>query len=88
MRNSDWSRRNLLRSDWSGPRVALITTVHGALNSLKISRFASVDSLSCRQYLLLKKCYISGNENTSDSCNQMIFKRNLYTVFYCTFSDG
>ena len=27
MRDSDWSRRNLLRSDWSGPRVALITTL-------------------------------------------------------------
>ena len=26
MRDSDWLRRNLLRSDWSGPRVALITT--------------------------------------------------------------
>ena len=26
MRDSDWSRRNLLRSDWLGPRVALITT--------------------------------------------------------------
>ena len=26
MRDSDWSRQNLLRSDWSGPRVALITT--------------------------------------------------------------
>ena len=26
MRDSDWSRQNLLRSDWSGPSVALITT--------------------------------------------------------------
>ena len=26
MRDSDWSRQILLRSDWSGPRVALITT--------------------------------------------------------------
>ena len=26
MRDSDWSRRNLLRSDWLLPRVALITT--------------------------------------------------------------
>ena len=26
MRDSDWSRRNLLRSDWSGPRVAICTT--------------------------------------------------------------
>ena len=26
--DSDWSRQNLLRSDWSGPRVALITTFH------------------------------------------------------------
>ena len=26
MRDSDWSRRNLLRSDWSGPRVAMYTT--------------------------------------------------------------
>ena len=25
--DSDWSRENLLRSDWSGPRVALITTM-------------------------------------------------------------
>ena len=30
MRDSDWSRRNLLRSDWSGPSVAIYTTlVHG-----------------------------------------------------------
>ena len=26
MRESDWSRQILLRSDWSGPRVALYTT--------------------------------------------------------------
>ena len=26
MRDSDWSRENLLRSDWSGPIVATITT--------------------------------------------------------------
>ena len=26
MRDSDWSRENLLRSDWSGPTVATITT--------------------------------------------------------------
>ena len=26
MRDSDWSREILLRSDWSGPRVALYTT--------------------------------------------------------------
>ena len=26
MRDSDWSRENLLRSDWLGPTVALITT--------------------------------------------------------------
>ena len=27
MRDSDWSRQNLLRSDWLVPRVALYTTV-------------------------------------------------------------
>ena len=27
MRDSDWSRRNLLRSDWLLPRVALCTTI-------------------------------------------------------------
>ena len=27
MRDSDWSRQNLLRSDWSGPSVASLTTV-------------------------------------------------------------
>ena len=26
MRDSDWSRENLLRSDWLGPRVAIYTT--------------------------------------------------------------
>ena len=26
MRDSDWSRQNLLRSDWLGPIVATITT--------------------------------------------------------------
>ena len=26
MRDSDWSRRNLLRSDWLGPKVAMYTT--------------------------------------------------------------
>ena len=26
MRDSDWSRPNLLRSDWLGPDVALMTT--------------------------------------------------------------
>ena len=26
MRDSDWSRSNLLRSDWLGPSVALLTT--------------------------------------------------------------
>ena len=27
MRDSDWSREILLRSDWSGPSVAIYTTV-------------------------------------------------------------
>ena len=27
MRDSDWSRKFLLRSDWLGPSVALITTI-------------------------------------------------------------
>ena len=26
MRDADWSRENLLRSDWLGPSVALYTT--------------------------------------------------------------
>ena len=26
MRDSDWSRKNLLRSDWLGPKVAPYTT--------------------------------------------------------------
>ena len=26
MRDSDWSRQNLLRSDWLGPSVASMTT--------------------------------------------------------------
>ena len=26
MRDADWSRPNLLRSDWLGPTVAMITT--------------------------------------------------------------
>ena len=26
MRDSDWSRANLLRSDWLGPSVAIMTT--------------------------------------------------------------
>ena len=31
MRDSDWSREILLRSDWSGPRVAISTTgIHGS----------------------------------------------------------
>ena len=31
MRDSDWSRANLLRSDWLGPFVAICTTVHIAV---------------------------------------------------------
>ena len=31
MRDSDWSRRNLLRSDWLLPRVASLTTPGNAL---------------------------------------------------------
>ena len=31
MRDSDWSRKFLLRSDWSGPSVASITTKQLAL---------------------------------------------------------
>ena len=27
MRDADWSRENLLRSDWLGPSVALYTTL-------------------------------------------------------------
>ena len=27
--DADWSRENLLRSDWLGPRVALYTTMEG-----------------------------------------------------------
>ena len=31
MRDSDWSREILLRSDWSGPSVAIYTTDVGLL---------------------------------------------------------
>ena len=34
MRDSDWSRQNLLRSDWLGPSVALITTLGKNLSLL------------------------------------------------------
>ena len=37
MRDADWSRPNLLRSDWLGPQVAICTTfVHLILVSLKM----------------------------------------------------
>ena len=38
MRDSDWSRRILLRSDWSGPRVAICTTIMIISHSLQIKR--------------------------------------------------
>ena len=34
MRDSDWSREILLRSDWSGPNVATITTYKHQLKRL------------------------------------------------------
>ena len=37
MRDSDWSRENLLRSDWSEPKVAPITT-NMALVSFRLFR--------------------------------------------------
>ena len=33
MRDSDWSREILLRSDWSGPRVAPYTTISPAFQA-------------------------------------------------------
>ena len=37
MRDSDWSRRNLLRSDWSGPSVAIYTTNQDLERLLKLN---------------------------------------------------
>ena len=34
MRDADWSRRNLLRSDWLGPQVAICTTYYKANSSV------------------------------------------------------
>ena len=38
MRDSDWSRQILLRSDWSHPSVALLTTV---VNSKYITKLTN-----------------------------------------------
>ena len=47
MRDSDWSRRILLRSDWLVPRIALMTTIAkiAKLKSREIlkRKFPSVD---------------------------------------------
>ena len=32
MRDSDWSRENVLRSDWSVPKGAIMTTLSNHLN--------------------------------------------------------
>ena len=44
MRDSDWSRENLLRSDWLGPSVALYTT--------------HADLVTCISYTYANKCHI------------------------------
>ena len=47
MRDSDWSRQNLLRSDWLGPSVALITTFirsHFVLCGLLLNLFIISES--------------------------------------------
>ena len=39
MRDSDWSRQNLLRSDWSGPSVASLTTRDNQLHQLHVNLY-------------------------------------------------
>ena len=41
MRDSDWSRQNLLRSDWLGPSVASITTCNDSTNLLSLATSAN-----------------------------------------------
>ena len=47
MHDSDWSRQNLLRSDWLGPSVATMTTVIFLIYSegLKIHHHISIIAL-------------------------------------------
>ena len=42
MRDSDWSRQNLLRSDWLVPKVASLTTFNSSLFSSKYFYFYNV----------------------------------------------
>ena len=43
MRDSDWSRENLLRSDWSVPKGAIMTTCKVTVNSkIQISRHMTI----------------------------------------------
>ena len=50
MRDSDWSREKMLRSDWSGPRVATFTTtVHGCMAHRKKRRPTTI---SMREFLM------------------------------------
>ena len=39
MRDSDWSKKHMLRSDWLRPIVATITTVVTLVGSIKIKFF-------------------------------------------------
>ena len=57
MRDSDWSRQNLLRSDWSGPRVALITT-YVIVQMACFIQFSYTSSSTKRQFWLIKDIHI------------------------------
>ena len=54
MRDSDWSRQNLLRSDWLLPSVALMTTLSLSLNSETC--FPPWTELKKRCYLVIARC--------------------------------
>ena len=46
MRDSDWSRENLLRSDWLLPTVAMITTKVNHGKKEIVLTFESVDQIN------------------------------------------
>ena len=42
MRDSDWSRENLLRSDWLVPKGAIMTTVNPGAVDFKMFRYMTL----------------------------------------------
>ena len=93
MRDSDWSRKILLRSDWSGPHVASMTTLVALAEALAYRKDLNIEQLETNVFKSFEFKELLLNFSASIihivfTCRQPISAKNglTYALFFDDFS--